>query len=325
MRHLVTGAGGFIGGHLVRHLLDLGEDVVATDIKGPDDWWQYHDGPVYFRGRDLMIRSHADVVVRDVDWVWHLACPMGGIGFITEQQFHCAHSALMTMNMLDASIDAGVDRFMLSSSACVYPTHLQEFSTGDVALTEDDAWPARPEPGYGLSKLFEEELCRYAARDAGLDVRVARFHNIYGPHGTWVGGKEKAPAAIARKVAAAAITGDLSIEVWGDGEQRRSFCYIDDCVAALTALMASDHVEPLNIGSAEMVTINDLVTITERIAGVTLNRVYDDDAPTGVRGRNSDNTRCAEVLGFAPSTPLEVGMTETFSWVAAQVAAQAQI
>lgn len=323
MRHLITGAGGFIAGHLIRSLLD---DPTTTDVRGVDikprgEWWQWHEDADNFAQRDLMDPAYAMAMTHGVDRVWHLACPMGGIGWITAERYACARSAKMTTNVLDGAIANNVERLLLSSSACVYPTGQQNDmdSHGD-ALAEHMAWPAQPEEGYGLSKLFEEELAAYAARDTDLQTRVARFHNIYGPNGSWEGGKEKAPAAIARKVATAVITGDHKIDIWGDGQQLRSFCWIHDCVYATRALMDSDHERPLNIGSEEMVSIDQLVSIVETIAGIPeLDRDYDLTAPRGVRGRNSDNTRCRQVLGFAPSTPLVDGMTETYAWVYDQV------
>lgn len=318
MRHLVTGAGGFIAGHLIRSLLDDGEEVRGVDIKPREDWWQWHHDAQNFTSRDLMVPSHASAVMSNVDRVWHLACPMGGIGWISAERYGCARSAKMTTNMLDAAIAAGVDRFLLTSSACVYPID-QQAQLDVPALAEHMAWPARPEEGYGLSKLFEEKLCEYATADAGLATRIARYHNIYGPQGSWDGGKEKAPAAIARKVAEAVADGSMSIDIWGDGKQQRSFCWVGDCVRATRALMDSTFPLPLNIGSAEMVSIDELVTIAEEIAGVTLQRTYTLDAPTGVRGRNSDNTIFRDLFGWEPDTPLRSGMALVVAWVTDQV------
>lgn len=315
----VTGAGGFVFGHMVRRLLDEGYDVRAVDIKPLPEWWQVHDCENQ-PGRDLMNPAACAAAVRGATIVVHGACPMGGIRWITEQLWDCARSSGMTQNMLQASIDAGVHQFTLSSSACAYGLPWQGDAEHVTALSEDMAWPLQGEPGYGLSKGWEEKLCEYAAHDTDLDVRVARFHNIYGPSGSWEGGKEKAPAAICRKVAEAIVTDSHEIEIWGDGEQRRTFCWVDDCVEGVRRLMASDYSSPVNIGSSELVSINELVSMVEDIAGVTLRRNYDLSAPTGVRGRSSDNALCRRVLdGWEPSTPLRVGMERLYSWVEGRV------
>ena len=245
---------------------------------------------------------------------------MGGMGFIENNKALCMLSVLVSTHMLVAAKEAGVERFFYSSSACVYAAGKQ--SSPDVtALSEDDAYPAMPEDGYGWEKLFSERMARHFAEDFGIKTRVARYHNVYGPQGTWDGGREKAPAAICRKVATAKLTGERRIEIWGDGQQTRSFTYIDDCLDGTLRLMASDVEEPLNIGSSQLVTINELVDIVSEIAGVQLKREYILDAPQGVRGRNSDNTRILSLLGWEPTTSLQDGLAETYAWVHDQVAA----
>jgi GDP-D-mannose 3',5'-epimerase len=255
--------------------------------------------------------------------VFNLAADMGGMGFIENNKALCMLSVLVSTHMLVAARDAGVERFFYSSSACVYAADKQ--STPEVRpLRESDAYPADPEDGYGWEKLFSERMARHFYEDFGLETRVARYHNIYGPLGTWRGGREKAPAAICRKVATAVLTGDHTIEIWGDGQQTRSFTYIDDCLEGTLRLMASDVREPINVGSDQLVTIDQLVDIVEDIAGVKLERRYKLDAPQGVRGRNSDNTLIRERLGWAPSISLEDGLAATYAWVYDQVAATMQ-
>ena len=252
--------------------------------------------------------------------VYNLAADMGGMGFIENNKALCMLSVLINTHLLQASREAGVERFLFSSSACVYAADKQQ--TAEIEpLKESDAYPAMPEDGYGWEKLFSERMCRHFTEDFGLLTRVARYHNVYGPHGTWQGGREKAPAAICRKVAEAQLSDREEIEIWGDGEQTRSFMYIDDCVYGTRAIMASDIDEPINLGSAEMVTINELVDIVEEIAGIKLERNYDLDAPKGVRGRNSDNTMILDRLGWEPATSLRDGLGPTYRWVHDQVAA----
>lgn len=317
MRALVTGAGGAIGGHLVRRLIHEGFDVRAVDVKRPSDWWQTHVAAENWR-LDLADEDAAVDAVRGVDWVFHLAETMGGIAFISSHHADCILSAKIGLNVLEAARDAGVERMFFSSSACAYNTLLQD--DADVRpLRESDAWPAHPEDGYGLTKLFMERACEYFTADYGIETRVARYHNIYGPHGAWDGGREKAPAAICRKVAHAVRTGSGKIEIYGDGRQTRSFCYVDDCVEGTMRIMTSDHREPLNLGSDRLVTIDELVTIVEGIAGVQLERCYDLDAPQGVRGRNSDNTLIRHVLDWEPSIPLEDGLVRTYAWIDQQL------
>ena len=319
-RVLVTGAGGFIGGHLVRRLRDSGvAHIRAVDCKPKDEWYQVFDDVDVVHANLELLDACRDVT-EGVDTVFNLAADMGGMGFIENNKALCMLSVLISTHLLVASRDNGVERLFYSSSACVYAADKQ--SSPEVApLAEPDAYPAMPEDGYGWEKLFSERMCRHFAEDFGIRTRVARYHNVYGPHGTWEGGREKAPAAICRKVATAALTGDHTIEIWGDGHQTRSFTYIDDCLEGTLRLTASDVDEPLNVGSDQLVTINGLVDIVEEIAGVRLERRYRTDAPQGVRGRNSDNSLIRERLGWAPSISLEDGLAATYAWVHDQVAA----
>jgi GDP-D-mannose 3',5'-epimerase len=315
---LVTGAGGFIGGHLVKNLLAEGARVRAVDKKQLDDWYQVSDQAENVV-LDVSDAAACRAAVRGADQVFNLAADMGGMGFIENNKALCMLSVLISTNMLVAARDEGVKRFFYSSSACVYAADKQT-DADVVALREADAYPAMPEDGYGWEKLFSERMARHFREDFGLVTRVARYHNVYGPDGTWDGGREKAPAAICRKVALAKMTGDLEIEIWGDGEQTRSFMYIDDCIKGTKLLMASDVEEPLNLGSDQLVTINELVDMVERIAGVHLRRRYNLDAPKGVRGRNSDNTLILERLGWAPAIRLEDGLEPTYRWIYDQLA-----
>ena len=251
---------------------------------------------------------------RGAQEVYNLAADMGGMGFIENNKALCMLSVLINTHLLQASVDAGVERFFYASSACVYNADKQT-SEDVVPLKESDAYPAQPEDGYGWEKLFSERMCRHFREDFGLQTRVARFHNVYGPHGTWDGGREKAPAAMCRKVLHAEATGDRSIEIWGDGRQTRSFMYIDDCLQGIDMIMHSDIVEPINLGSNELVTINTLVDIVEEIVGIKLQRHYNLDAPKGVNGRNSDNTLIQQSLGWAPSIALRDGMAKTCEWI----------
>ena len=319
-RVLVTGAGGFIGGHLVRRLRDEGvASVRAVDVKPVDEWYQAFDDVENLVG-NLEGIDEARRATQGTDTVFNLAADMGGMGFIENNKALCMLSVLVSTHVLMAAREAGVERFFYSSSACVYAAGKQ--SSPEVeALREEDAYPAMPEDGYGWEKLFSERMARHFAEDFGIATRVARYHNVYGPHGTWEGGREKAPAAICRKVATAKLTNDRRIEIWGDGLQTRSFTYIDDCLEGTLRLTASDVEEPLNIGSSQLVTINELVDMVSEIAGVQLKREYVLDAPQGVRGRNSDNTLVKARLGWEPTTTLQDGLAETYAWVHDQVAA----
>jgi nucleoside-diphosphate-sugar epimerase len=311
---LVTGAGGFIGGELVADLRRQGfKRLRAVDCKPIGEWYQHFED-VDSRQLDLRSLDNCVAACDGMGLVYNLAADMGGMGFIETHKADCMLTVLINTHMLMAARDAGVSRFFYSSSACVYAAERQ--TTADVvALREADAYPAQPEDGYGWEKLFSERMCRHFTEDFGIVTRVARYHNVYGPNGTYAGGREKAPAAICRKVIEAKLSGEHEIEIWGDGEQTRSFMYIDDCVKGSQLLMHSDVAEPINIGSDELVTINQLVDIVEGIAGVKLRRRYLLDAPKGVRGRNSDNTLIKARLGWAPSITLQTGLEQTYRWI----------
>jgi GDP-D-mannose 3',5'-epimerase len=318
---LVTGGGGFIGGHLVAQLLDQGFDVRSVDVKPLDEWYVVRNDAENVVA-DLRLADACQAAVAGTREVYNLAADMGGMGFIENNKALCMLSVLINTHLLQASQAEGVDKFFFSSSACVYAADKQ-IDPNNPGLKESDAYPAMPEDGYGWEKLFSERMCRHFTEDFGLTTRVARYHNIYGPLGTWTGGREKAPAAICRKVAEAKLSGNHEIEVWGDGEQTRSFTYIDDCIYGSQLLMGSDVTEPINLGSSEMVTINQLVDIVEDIAGIKVERRYDLSAPLGVRGRNSDNSVILDRLGWEPSTSLRDGLERTFAWIFDQVAALA--
>jgi GDP-D-mannose 3',5'-epimerase len=311
---VITGAGGFIGAHLVADLLRRGHQRVrAVDIKPLDEWFQLFPGVDNLRC-DLRTRDACYDVTDGAAWVYNLAADMGGMGFIETHKAACMLSVLINTHLLLAARDQGVRRFFFASSACVYAADKQT-SPDVIPLKEGDAYPAMPEDGYGWEKLFSERMCRHFREDYGLTTRVARFHNVYGPQGTFDGGREKAPAAICRKVIQAELSGRHEIEIWGDGEQTRSFMFIDDCVEGTQLIMHSRVEEPLNLGSDRLVTINQLVDIVEAIAGVKLRRRYLLDAPKGVRGRNSDNTLIRQRLGWAPRISLEEGMEKTYRWI----------
>lgn len=316
---VVAGAGGFIGGHLVAALLREGRAVRAADVKPLGAWYQRFDEAENVVA-DLCLAGECDRVVAGTSDVYNLAADMGGMGFIESNKALCMLSVLINTHMLQAAQRHEVNRYFYSSSACVYPAGKQ-LVPENPGLREEDAYPAEPEDGYGWEKLFSERMCRHFMEDFGLNVRVARYHNVYGPLGSWTGGREKAPAAICRKVAEAKLSGQHHIEVWGDGEQTRSFMWIDDCVYGTKALMESDVDVPLNVGSAEMVSINGLVDIVEEIAGIRLERRYNLDAPKGVRGRSSDNTMILARLGWEPSTRLRDGLEQTYRWISDQVTA----
>jgi GDP-D-mannose 3', 5'-epimerase len=310
---LVTGAGGFIGGHLVASLLEQGKSVRGVDVKPLDQWHQVHSDAENIRG-DVSLLEIARAAVGGTQWVYNLAADMGGMGFIENNKAACMMSVLTSTHVLQASREAGVERYFYSSSACVYAAGHQT-SADVVPLTEQDAYPAMPEDGYGWEKLFSERMARHYLEDYGVQTRVARYHNVYGEHGTWDGGREKAPAAICRKVAAAAITGGSTIDIWGDGLQTRSFMYIDDCIKGTQLIAGADDPEPVNLGSDELVTINQMVDLVETIAGVRLERRHDLTAPQGVRGRSSDNTEILRRYGWAPSVSLADGLERTYRWI----------
>jgi GDP-D-mannose 3',5'-epimerase len=315
---LVTGAGGFIGGHIMAALKARGfTRIRAVDIKPVDTWYQRIPGVETVRA-DLREMESCRQVTDHVAWIFNLAADMGGMGFIEANKAACMLSVVINTNLLLAARDQAARGFFFSSSACVYNGQKQD-RVDATALREEDAYPALPEDGYGWEKLFSERMCRHFTEDFGLPTRVARYHNVYGPLGTWEGGREKAPAAICRKVVQAKLSGSSTIEIWGDGEQTRSFTYIDDCVEGTLRIFAGASAEPLNLGSAELVSINQLVTMAEDIAGVRLNRAYNLGAPKGVRGRNSDNKRILETLGWEPSTSLRYGLERTYAWIYTQL------
>jgi GDP-D-mannose 3',5'-epimerase len=317
VKAVVAGAGGFIGGHLVVALKKMGYQIRAVDKKPLNQWYQVTDG-VDNLVLDLNIRENCYKAVNGYQEVFNLAADMGGMGFIEAHKADCMLSVLINTHMLLASKECGIERFFYSSSACVYNGDKQ-IDTENPGLKEADAYPALAEDGYGWEKLFSERMCRHFMEDFGLTTRVARFHNVYGPHGTYDGGREKAPAAICRKVIDKEIYGKDEILIWGDGHQTRSFMYIDDCIKGILDIMYSNIEEPINLGSSEMVSINQLVDIVEEIAGYKLKRKYDLDAPKGVRGRNSENTLIRKYLGWEPSISLHDGLTKTYKWIREQM------
>ena len=337
MRTLVTGAGGAIGGHLVRALLDQGHEVRAVDIKEKSDWWQLHTGAQNLGTLDMSNPGGALHAMHGVEWIYHLAEDMGGIGYITTHKVDCAESIEIGITTLRAAVKAQVQRFFFSSSACIYNTNLQnggdpriggpvtkKTMTGrfnDVySLREDDAWPAQPEEGYGFSKLYMEELLKHYRDEQGLEIRIARYHNVFGEHGAWNGGKEKAPAALCRKIALIAKGLEAGpLQIWGDGSQLRSYLHVSDCVAGTIALMESGHDEPINIGSDRSISVNHLAALIETIAGVTPERFYAHQAAIGVNARNADITAAKEALGWEPRTSLEDGLVKLYDWIVTQL------
>jgi GDP-D-mannose 3',5'-epimerase len=320
-RILVCGGGGFIGGHVVADLRRRGyRNLRAVDVKQLNEWYQRFDD-VDNMQRDLTLRDACYESVADMDILYNFASDMGGMGFIENNKAACMLSVLINTHLLMAARDVGIARYLFASSACVYPADRQA-STEAQGLKESDVYPAEPEDGYGWEKLFSERMCRHFAEDYGVPVRVVRYHNVYGPQGTYDGGREKAPAAICRKIALAKITGRHEIEIWGDGQQTRSFMYIDDCVVGTDKIMRSSVSDPINLGSDRLVTINELVDIVETIAGIRVERIYNRFAPQGVRGRNSDNTLIRRKIGWAPSIPLETGLEATYRWIHDRLARQ---
>ena len=321
MTVLVTGAGGFIGGHLVADLLKEGKDVRAVDVKPQDEWYQVHSDAENVVA-DCADMGDAHKMAVGTDEIYNLAADMGGMGFIENNKAECMLSVLTSTNVLVAARDAGTQRYFYSSSACVYAGDKQT-DPNVTALKESDAYPADPEDGYGWEKLFSERMARHFREDFGIETRVARYHNVYGPEGTFEGGREKAPAALSRKIAEAKLSGNHVIDVWGDGEQSRSFMYIDDCVRGTKEILAGDNVEPVNLGSSELVTINQMIGILEDIAGIAVTKEHDLTAPQGVRGRNSDNTMFHEIYGWEPSISLRDGLEKTYAWIYDQISARA--
>jgi len=312
-RILVAGAGGFIGGHLVKHI-SKGVSVVAVDIKPIEEWEQVHSFAENRPCIDLKEIDNCNSSCENVDEIYNLAAEMGGMGFIESNKCVCMLNVLINTNLLRASVNRHVKRFFYSSSACVYNADKQ-LRCDAVPLKEDDAYPAMPEDGYGWEKLFSERMCKHFLEDFGIETRVARFHNVYGPFGTWDGGREKAPSAICRKVIEAKIKKTGTIDIWGDGSQARSFMYIDDCLTGIEMIAQSSVIEPLNLGSSELVSINTLVDIIEDIGNVKLKRNYILDAPKGVNGRNSDNTKIKECFGWEPTIRLRDGLEKTYAWI----------
>ncbi|HKO96136.1 MAG TPA: NAD-dependent epimerase/dehydratase family protein [Pyrinomonadaceae bacterium] len=311
---LVTGAGGFIGHHLTKYLVDRGYWVRGVDIKEPE----YEPTAAHeFELLDLTKIENCLTATQGIDEVYGLAANMGGIGFIESHKAEIVRdNTLMNLHSIEAARANGVKRYLYTSSACIYPGYLQE-KTDVTPLREEDAYPADAEDGYGWEKLYMERVCRHYTEDFGLDTRVVRFHNIFGPLGTYDGGREKSPAAICRKVALAKTEDE--IEVWGDGEQTRSYCFIDDCVEGIYRLMRSDHREPINLGQDRMISINELVDIVSRIANKQISKRYDLTKPQGVRGRNSDNTVLREILKWEPQVSLEDGLERTYNWIAVEL------
>jgi GDP-D-mannose 3', 5'-epimerase len=311
---VIAGGGGFIGGHLVNYFLKLGySDIRAVDIKPFKEWYQRFPDVENTR-LDLSEKEACERGLKDAQIVFNLAADMGGMGFIELNKGLCMLSVLINTHLLMAAKKSKVSSFFYASSACVYNADKQR-TANVTALREEDAYPAMPEDGYGWEKLFSERMCRHFREDFGIETRVARYHNVYGPEGTWVGGREKAPAAVCRKVIEAKLSGKYEIEIWGTGKQTRSFMYIDDCTVGTHAILASQILEPINLGSSELVSINQLVDIVEEIAGIKLRRKYKLDAPKGVNGRNSDNAKIRQLLGWEPSTRLRDGMERTYRWI----------
>ena len=314
-RVLITGAAGFIGSHLADYLRSRGYWVRGVDIREPEFRPSAADE---FCLMDLREYENCLTATRGIDEVYALAADMGGMGYISSNHARILRSnALINLHSLEAARKNGVSRYLFTSSACVYPEYLQETTEAE-PLREEDAYPAQPQDAYGWEKLLSEKACEYYQGDFGLETRTVRFHNIFGPYGTWEGGREKAPAALCRKVALAKLTGDPRVEIWGDGEQTRSFCYVDDCLEGIYRLMRSDHFDPLNVGQDRMVTINELVDLVAEIADVEIEKVH-VPGPQGVRGRNSDNTRLRQVLGWEPQVSLEEGLAHTYAWIEDQV------
>tara|TARA_B110000967_G_C18749174_1_gene491900 strand:+ start:3 stop:995 length:993 start_codon:yes stop_codon:yes gene_type:complete len=317
MKYLICGAGGFIGGHLVKSLIDEGHELVCADIKPLENWFQIFEDNQNF-SLDLKSYDNCLKVTKNVDYIYNMACNMGGMGFIENNKAECMLSVLINTNLLRACLINKVEKYFFSSSACVYNAKKQKKIFID-GLKEGDAYPAEPEDGYGWEKLFSERMCRHFTEDFNLQTRVARYHNVYGPLGTYDGGREKAPAALSRKIVLAKINNEKEIEVWGDGEQTRSFMYIDDCLVGTKKIFNSNLTDVYNLGSSEQVSINQLIDIIEKIADYKVNRKYLLDKPKGVRGRSSDNNKIKLDLGWEPSIKLLDGLTKTYQWIDEQI------
>ena len=317
MKYLICGAGGFIGGHLVKSLMDEGHELVCADIKPLENWFQIFEDNQNF-SLDLKSYDNCLKVTKNVDYIYNMACNMGGMGFIENNKAECMLSVLINTNLLRACLINKVEKYFFSSSACVYNAKKQKKIFID-GLKEGDAYPAEPEDGYGWEKLFSERMCRHFTEDFNLQTRVMRYHNVYGPLGTYDGGREKAPAALSRKIVLAKINNEKEIEVWGDGEQTRSFMYIDDCLVGTKKIFNSNLTDVYNLGSSEQVSINQLIDIIEKIADYKVNRKYLLDKPKGVRGRSSDNNKIKLDLGWEPSIKLLDGLTKTYQWIDEQI------
>ena len=317
MKFLVCGAGGFIGGHLVNHLMSKGYDVICADIKPLEFWFQIYDKNKNY-SLDLKEMENCIKVTKNIDYIFNMACNMGGMGFIENNKAECMLSVLINTNLLRSSIENKIKKYFFSSSACVYNAAKQSkvFVPG---LKEEDAYPAEPEDGYGWEKLFSERMCRHFKEDFGLDTRVVRYHNVFGPNGTFDGGREKAPAALCRKIIKAKLKNEKEIEVWGDGNQTRSFLYIDDCIEGTMKVFNNDFSEVFNVGSNEQVSINQMIEIIENIANYKVKKKYLKDMPLGVRGRSSDNTFIENKIGWKPKLNLSKGLEKTYSWVYNQI------
>lgn len=316
-KYLVCGAGGFIGGHLTSHLIKQGHEVTCVDIKPLEYWFQLHDDNKNY-SLDLKEYENCIKVTKGIDYIYNMACNMGGMGFIENNKAECMLSVLINTNLLRAALKNNVNKYFFSSSACVYNGSKQNksFIPG---LKEEDAYPAEPEDGYGWEKLFSERMCRHFSEDFGLDTRVVRYHNIYGPKGTFDGGREKAPAALCRKIIKAKLENNSFIDVWGDGEQTRSFLYIDDCIEGTQQVFNSKFSDVFNVGSEEQVSINQMIEIIEQIANYRVEKNYQLDKPKGVRGRSSDNTFTKKKIGWRPSYSLKNGLEKTYNWICDEI------
>ena len=316
---LVVGAGGFIGGHLVNKLIKDENFIITADIKPREHWFQEFEKAKNYYSTDMKEIENCRKVVKNVDYVFNMACNMGGMGFIENNKAECMQSVLINTNLLIACKEFGIKKYFFSSSACAYNQSIQQkvFIEG---LKEDDAYPADPEDGYGWEKLFSERMCRHFMEDYGIQVRIARYHNIYGPYGTYDGGREKAPAALCRKIIKAKKESKNEIEVWGDGMQTRTFLYVDDCIEGTLRLFESDYSDPVNIGSDEQVSINQMIEIIEGISGLQkLKKIYQLDKPKGVRGRSSNNDLVKKVLNWSYKIKLKEGLEKTYNWISSEI------